>query len=79
MNRVCNHKKLMLCGDVESNPGPTNFKSVIEEERHFPVYTSENSSLDIQIKLNNKINLMRCARTNKRCHNVHSKVNSKFK
>ena len=45
-------KKLMLSGDIESNPGPT-YSS--ENDRHFPAVVDYKSSIDLQLKVNSLI------------------------
>ena len=56
---VFHFKKLMLSGDIESNPGPT-YSS--ENDRHFPAVVDYNSSMDLQLKLNSLIYKKKCAR-----------------
>ena len=72
--------KLLLAGDIESNPGPT-YNQV--NDRHFPAVANDISNVDLQIKVNCIIYEMKCARTKKRFFNERSKsapnVFSKFK
>jgi hypothetical protein len=71
--------RLLLAGDVESNPGPTYYH---EDDRHFPAIGNDNSSMDLQIKLNFIIYKMKCARSKKRFQDSNVKsasaVTSKF-